>query len=200
VADATLDALRGIAASAFAGSQLFFLDVLFKSAGQDYVAQRHGARNRILGVELAGVALWAWAGFYLRLDRAIAAAAEAALAVAGTLLTLAGTGLMVWGKLRLGRWFCATFAVKRGHQLVTDGPYAVTRHPIYTGLLGSVYGLALTFDSALTLALAAMLSATLFVHTVHEEALFVEHFGTAYRDYRCQVPRLVPFLRPRGKS
>ena len=31
-------------------------------------------------------------------------------------------------------------AVKEGHRLRTEGPYGITRHPIYTGLLGMLLG------------------------------------------------------------
>ena len=103
--------------------------------------------------------------------------------------------LAAWGKLRLGRWFSATFGVTVGHVLVTDGPYAVTRHPIYTGLIATIAGAALLWNSALTLLLAVFLAVPFFLHTVHEEALFERHFGDTYRDYRRRVPRLVPFAR-----
>jgi len=80
--------------------------------------------------------------------------------------------------------------------LVTDGPYAVTRHPIYTGIITTIVGAALLWNSTLTLLLAAFLAVPLFLHTVHEEALFEQHFGNAYRDYQRRVPRLVPFTPP----
>ena len=89
--------------------------------------------------------------------------------------------------------------MKEGHELITDGPYGVTRHPIYTGLLLMVLGAALAWDSALTLLLALLLVVPFFFHTVYEEALFERHFGEAYFDYQRRVPRLVPFAR-RGRT
>ena len=110
-------------------------------------------------------------------------------------------GLAAWGKLRLGRWFTGTFGVKVGHELVTDGPYAVTRHPIYTGVLLAIAGGALVWDSLLTLALDVVILVPLWRHTVIEERLFVDHFGDAYRRYQRRVPRLVPFVvRPQENA
>jgi len=99
----------------------------------------------------------------------------------------------VWAKARLGRWYSGTFGVKEGHVLVTDGPYAITRHPMYTGLLLMLLGAALAWNSALTLLLAALYTLPLFFHTVYEESMFERHFGEAYRAYELRVPRLVPF-------
>jgi protein-S-isoprenylcysteine O-methyltransferase Ste14 len=80
--------------------------------------------------------------------------------------------------------------------LVTDGPYAITRHPIYTGLLGAMFGSALVWNSLFTLILAVLFVIPLFLHTVYEEHLFERHFGEAYFDYERRVPRLAPFIRP----
>jgi protein-S-isoprenylcysteine O-methyltransferase Ste14 len=180
---------------------LFFLDAPFRTVGQRWVARRPHERVLLLSLELNLGALWALFKFYLKWDRGLAPASlEPALTVAGALLVVCGAMLNVWGKLRLGRWFSATFGVKVGHELVTDGPYAITRHPIYSGLLLMLFGSALAWDSLLTLLLALLLSMTLFFHTVYEELLFERHFGDAYRDYRRRVPRLLPFVHPGGSS
>jgi protein-S-isoprenylcysteine O-methyltransferase Ste14 len=176
---------------------LLFADAPFKTLGQRYVVHRSRERFVLATVELDLVALWAVAVFYFHWHRRLLPAHfEPALAILGLLVSVAGAGLAAWAKLRLGRWFSGTFAVKPGHELVTDGPYGLTRHPMYTGLLLLVAGAALAWDSALTLLLAALLAVPFFLHTVVEEALFEEHFGAAYRDYQRRVPRLVPFARP----
>ena len=172
----------------------FFLDAPFRTIGQRWVAQRPHERTLLLSLELNCIALWALFKFYLKSDPRLAPAAlEPALAAIGAVLAAAGAVFCVWGKLRLGRWFSATFGVKEGHPLVTDGPYAVTRHPIYSGALAMVYGSAIAWSSVATLLLAILLSMTLTFHTIYEELLFEQHFGDAYRDYRRRVPRLIPF-------
>ena len=80
---------------------------------------------------------------------------------------------------------------------MSDGPYAVTRHPMYTGLLTMLPGAALVWDSAITLLLAALLLVPFHIQTRLEEPLLEAHFGEAYRDYRRRVPRLLPWPRPR---
>ena len=186
--------LRDGALGLMALGALSFVDAPLRTFGQQWRARRSRERTILLTLELDLYALWALAKFHLRWDRGLPPAAEAALAGAGALLVLAGVTLAVRAKLRLGRWFSATFGVKQGHVLVTDGPYALTRHPIYTGILATIVGAALLWNSLLTLALAALMAVPLHFHTVYEEALFEQHFGDAYRDYQRRVPRLVPFV------
>lgn len=194
-----MDSLAMAWAVAMTLGALAFSDTARRLRRQTFVVHRTRDRMALFAVELALVAGWAALRWIARLDRPLvpASALESSRA-AGLALTVAGLGLAVWAKARLGRWFSGTFGVQPGHELVTDGPYAITRHPIYTGLLAAVAGSALVWDSALTLALAAVLVVPFARHTAIEETLFVGHFGDAYRRYQRRVPRLVPFaIRPR---
>jgi protein-S-isoprenylcysteine O-methyltransferase Ste14 len=174
----------------------FFVDTPFRTLGQGFLRNQWQARLALLTVEANLIAAWAAARFAMGWDLPLhPPGMEPAFAVAGLALSVFGVGLAVWGKLRLGRWFSATFGLKEGHELVTDGPYAVTRHPIYTGLLAAIGGAALVWGSGLTLLLAVMMAVPFFLHTVYEEAMFEKHFGQAYFEYERRVPRLVPFAR-----
>jgi len=178
---------------------LFFLDAPFRTLGQRWVAKRPHERALLLSLDLNLLLLWVIFKYYVKWDPRLAPPlAEPVLTLVGACFCPAGAALTVWGKIRLGRWFSATFGVKEGHELVTDGPYAVTRHPIYSGVLAMLFGAALAWNSALTLLLAVGISLTLFFHTVYEELLFEKHFGAAYRDYQRRVPRLVPFAARGG--
>ena len=181
-----------------AAGALAFADAPFRTLGQRWLARRSRERVVLLAAELALYALWLVVKVGGHGDRPLCPGADVPLARAGALVVVAGVTLAVWAKLTLGRWFSAEFGVKQDHPLLTGGPYAVTRHPIYTGILATLAGGALAWNSALTLALAALMAVALWLHTVHEEALFVAQFGEAYRDYRRRVPRLAPWPRPGG--
>jgi len=173
-----------------------FLDAPFRTWRQKFVLQRSHARLILLSLELDLVALWAMAKWFFHWDIGLVPATGALpLALGGLLLAILGAGLAAWAKVRLGKWFSATFGVKEGHVLVTDGPYGITRHPICTGILIALVGSTLVWNSTLTLVLAALMAVPLFFHTVYEEALFEHHFGGPYFDYQQRVPRLVPFVR-----
>ncbi|KAJ8586460.1 hypothetical protein M405DRAFT_823386, partial [Rhizopogon salebrosus TDB-379] len=65
----------------------------------------------------------------------------------GSTLTITG-GLIRWWCFRtLGRFFTFELSVRKGHQLVTTGPYAVIRHPSYTGMLVQFIGLLIMYGS-----------------------------------------------------
>jgi len=194
-----LPTLRYASLALFGVVVLLFVDAPFRTVGQKFVVARTRQRLILLSFELDLVALWALAVFVFHWERRLAPSAGAeTLAFVGMLAALAGGALAAWAKLRLGRWFSGTFGIKQGHELVTDGPYAITRHPMYTGLLLMVIGAGLAWNSLATLALGILLAAPFFLHTVYEEALFEEHFGAAYLEYQSRVPRLVPFVGPRG--
>src|SRR5262250_3387172 len=62
----------------------------------------------------------------------------------GLVLLVVSTAFTIWARLRLGRmWSASPNVLQAHHELRTDGPYAITRHPIYTGLLGMVVGTVL---------------------------------------------------------
>jgi protein-S-isoprenylcysteine O-methyltransferase Ste14 len=191
-----IETLRHVCLVLFGLTVLLFADTPFKTVGQKYLVSRSRERFILLTVEIDLVVFWAIAVFWFHWDRwLLPRGCESSLAALGALVVMAGATLAAWAKLRLGRWFTGTFGVKEGHELVADGPYGITRHPIYTGLLLMLLGAALAWDSALTLLLALLLAVPFFFHTVYEEALFEQHFGEAYRDYQRRVPRLVPFAR-----
>lgn len=54
----------------------------------------------------------------------------------GAAVTLAGLLFAVWARAHLGRNWSRSVTIKQDHEMITSGPYAVVRHPIYTGILG----------------------------------------------------------------
>jgi len=115
----------------------------------------------------------------------------AALAIG---LTAAGLLFAVWARRHLGGNWSGTVTIKEGHQLVTTGPYALVRHPIYTGLLLAFIGSAVAIGEWRGV-LAVVVAAASFVYKLRlEERWMREQFGDAYRDYCRRVPALVPFV------
>ena len=86
---------------------------------------------------------------------------------------------------------------RAGHELRTDGPYRVTRHPIYTGLIGMFLGSALVNGIGLWGAVLVLIIVGLLFKLRVEERLMREAFGDAYAAYEARVPALLPWPRPR---
>ena len=74
--------------------------------------------------------------------------------------------------------------------LVTDGPYRVSRNPIYIALSSFYVGLALFADSPWALALLAPLLVVMRYGVIaREEAYLARKFGAAYLGYKASVRR-----------
>jgi protein-S-isoprenylcysteine O-methyltransferase Ste14 len=117
------------------------------------------------------------------------------LALLGALLLIVSTLFALWARWTLGRMWSAVPTVKQHHELRTDGPYQVTRHPIYTGILGMLLGSSLMAGLGPALLTLVVFAAVLAYRIPREEQLMTRTFGEAYVRYQHQVPRLVPFLR-----
>jgi hypothetical protein len=53
----------------------------------------------------------------------------------GAALTFAGIAFAIWARMRIAGNWSSDVTLKRDHEPIVDGPYALVRHPIYTGIL-----------------------------------------------------------------
>jgi protein-S-isoprenylcysteine O-methyltransferase Ste14 len=113
-----------------------------------------------------------------------------------TTITLVALGLFwaIWARIHLGRNWSGTVQLKQDHQLVRSGPYRLTRHPIYTGLLLAFAALAAFLDRWLELPGFALIVVGFRMKLAREERFLEQAFGDEYTTYRRQVGMLVPFL------
>jgi len=117
-----------------------------------------------------------------------------ALGWALVVLMAAGFLLACWARLALGKLWSAGVERKADHRLVEEGPYAIVRHPIYTGLLAAALSLALVKATPLALAGLVLTSIGFTVKARLEERFLATELGEAdYADYKRRVPMLVPF-------
>jgi protein-S-isoprenylcysteine O-methyltransferase Ste14 len=95
----------------------------------------------------------------------------------------------------LGRHWSITLEIRQQHELVSGGPYAVIRHPMYTSFL--LMGLAQAFLLSNWFAGAAGLigfAVLFFLRVDREEHMMLEIFGPQYRAYMKRTKRLIPYL------
>ena len=112
----------------------------------------------------------------------------------GLAVLVASTVFTLWARLSLGAMWSAMPRLQGDHRLRTDGPYAVTRHPIYTGGLGMLAGITLLAGIGQWVVLFPACLIVLEVKIRIEEHLLLAAFPDAYPKYRRQVPQLVPGL------
>jgi protein-S-isoprenylcysteine O-methyltransferase Ste14 len=118
--------------------------------------------------------------------------ASTAVAWIGVALVTFGLAYAVWARLHLGRMWSAVVTLKAEHRIIKTGPYTITRHPIYTGLLLAVAGTVIERDRVAALLGGALIAAGLLLKVRREERLLTDNFGDDYRVYQQQVPALMP--------
>ncbi len=112
----------------------------------------------------------------------------------GVALTGAGMLFMVWARMIIGANWSGRVTIKQDHALIDRGPYALVRHPIYTGLLAAFLFTGLTWGDWRGLVATLIAVVSLWRKLRVEEAFLGEQFGPAYALYRNRTRALIPFL------
>jgi protein-S-isoprenylcysteine O-methyltransferase Ste14 len=112
----------------------------------------------------------------------------------GVILTFVGVGFAIWARFILGGNWSASVTVKRDHTLICRGPYAIVRHPIYTGLLLAALGTAMAFGDLRGFLAPPLLAFAWRRKSLVEEEFMRTQFGPAYTAYAARVKALIPFV------
>jgi len=111
------------------------------------------------------------------------------------LITAAGLVFAGWARVHLGRNWSGTVTIKQDHELIVGGPYALVRHPIYTGLLLAFAGSAMARGQWRGVLAVVIVWAAVWRKLRLEERWMAERFGEQYVAYKRRVPALVPLLK-----
>ena len=121
----------------------------------------------------------------------------AAIGEAAAVLALMGLtiGLFFAASRAMGANWSIVARTREDHELVTWGPFAVIRHPIYTGLFAAMLAMAVAFGHwrALIVGVPLYWIGT-WLRVAQEEKLLRAQFGAAYDAYAARVKRFVPGL------
>jgi protein-S-isoprenylcysteine O-methyltransferase Ste14 len=112
----------------------------------------------------------------------------------GAALTVAGLLFAVWAREHLGRNWSRSVTIKQGHELITTGPYAVVRHPIYTGILAGFLGMAIAISQVRGFIVVVLIFLVFWLKLRMEEKWMRSQFGETYATYAQQTAALVPYL------
>lgn len=99
----------------------------------------------------------------------------------GVAITLAGLSFAIWARVHLGSNWSRSVTIKKDHDLITSGPYAVARHPIYTGLLAGFLGTAIAMTEVRGVIAFGLIFAALWIKLGLEEKWMREQFGGKIR-------------------
>jgi protein-S-isoprenylcysteine O-methyltransferase Ste14 len=122
-------------------------------------------------------------------------AGELTMAAVAIVLAYGSSWLCLHAVRTLGKQWTYRARVIKGHELVTQGPYAVVRNPIYLGMFGGILATGLAFSRWWNL-LAAVIVFLIGnrIRIQAEEQLLRETFGAQFDDYARSVPAFVPRL------
>ena len=113
-----------------------------------------------------------------------------ALYLTSLLLTIGGTLFAICAALVLGR---SISLLPEARRLVTSGPYALVRHPLYLGEIVAISGVTLQYLSVWALLLLGLQFAFQLQRMTNEERVLIQVFPE-YSHYRARTACLVPGL------
>ena len=116
----------------------------------------------------------------------------------GVIGATASVPLLAWTYRTLGRQYSAELAIQKKHALVTTGPYARTRHPMYLAFNMFSFSMALTTSNILVLLFAVLVIVPFPWIARAEEEMLLETFGEDYQEYMRRTGRFFPRIRQRS--
>lgn len=160
------------------------------------VSNRRSVSEKVaLAAALAGLAIVP--GFYVATGIPKAADYPSSLVavVAGAIIFCLAMWVFRRTHKQLGRNWSITLEIRQQHELISAGPYAFVRHPMYTSFL--LMGLAQAFLLANWVAgLAGLVgfAVLFFLRVDKEERMMLDVFGDQYRAYMDKTKRIIPYL------
>lgn len=97
-----------------------------------------------------------------------------------------------WSRGTLGKVWSSYLQLQKEHFLVTTGPYARVRHPIYLALISYLLSITLVAANWLLFAFLVVSVVVLSFRIPKEEQMMIERFGEEYKAYMRRTGRLFP--------
>jgi protein-S-isoprenylcysteine O-methyltransferase Ste14 len=109
------------------------------------------------------------------------------------LLMVVSVSLFLWSARTMGQNWAIVARTRSEHELVTTGPFALVRNPIYVAMALFLLAVAMAthHERALIVTLPIFLIGTL-IRTSIEERLLRTQFGATYDEYAKRVKRFIP--------
>jgi protein-S-isoprenylcysteine O-methyltransferase Ste14 len=117
---------------------------------------------------------------------------------AGFGLGLVSLAWWTWTQAALGTQWSAQLQLREEHRLVTTGPYARVRHPLYTAMLGIAVAFALVTAHWVFVAFGILSITGLFSRVPREEQMMLDEFGPEYAAYMQRTGRFFPRMAGAG--
>ena len=111
----------------------------------------------------------------------------------GIFIALLGLVFSIWARISLGKNWGMPGTVREKPDLVTTGPYAYVRHPIYTGVIAAMLGTTLV--TTIFWSIPFIVFSVYFIYnSKREEKDMLEQFPKEYKEYMKHTKFLIPFI------
>jgi len=189
-----LAGIAGLATLAYAIFNTFLSQsrpaVIYTGAARKLLRTPYLILATILFITL-GIVLWKPLPFQLPL------LLKLFVSILGVIVFFSGLVLYIWGRRTLGESFNVStgFGVRltQAHRLVTNGPFAYVRHPMYIGVILACWGGLLLYRTWTMLFLSIIMLGLVFRARVEEQAL-AQVYGRQWELYQRHVPAWFPYL------
>ncbi|CCM77464.1 protein-S-isoprenylcysteine O-methyltransferase [Rhizobium mesoamericanum] len=172
-----------------------------------YPSERRARRTRVVsdrrstteavGLSAALLGLAFVPGFYVATGKPEAADYTAHLwaVILGAILFCMAMWVFRRTHKTLGRNWSISLQIREKHELISHGPYALVRHPMYTSFLLMALGQAfLLANWVVGLAGVIGFAVLFFLRVDKEERMMLEIFGPEYRAYMDRTKRIIPYI------
>lgn len=110
----------------------------------------------------------------------------------GFALGILSVAFMTWTQVTLDTQWSAQLQLREDHHLITTGPYARMRHPLYTSTFGWGAALSLLTANWIFFAVSVLAIIGLIVRIPKEEQMMIEAFGDEYKAYMQRTGKFFP--------
>jgi protein-S-isoprenylcysteine O-methyltransferase len=115
------------------------------------------------------------------------------LEILGFILTAAGVTLHIWSKMAIGRYWSDQIEILKDHNIVTTGPYAIVRHPMYSSIILWMAGTSLMFANYCGFIFSAVVFVPMMIWRAGSEDKELKKLDpTAFGIYCRDVSMLLP--------
>lgn len=154
------------------------------------ISDRIGLASAVLGMAVVP-AIYVFTGFPEAADYP----ARWWAVVLGAAIVVAGLWTFRRAHKELGRNWSITLEIRDEHRLISSGPYALVRHPMYTSFFLIALGQLFLLPNWLAGVVGLLGFAVLFfVRVAKEERMMLETFGPQYNVYMERTKRLIPYI------
>ncbi len=179
--------------------RVYFMARVRRSGGRlmpdEQAAQREGGRGALIFRMVLFFALMAFLVIYFLGAAWIDAFSFPLpdwLRWAGFALGVIAVIFWMWTQIHLDTQWSAQLQLTKDHHLVTTGPYAYIRHPLYLGMIGWAASVSLLTANWIFVAVCALSIAGVVGRVPKEEQMMIEAFGDEYKAYMQRTGRFFP--------